>query len=227
MSVWDVVARFVEAVSGAVSGAVSAMWNAMAGDPAATFSMAVVALSAKMAKADGVVVKVEIETFERIFAISDHDRPIVERLFNLAATDTAGYEAYARQIARLFEAEPHMLEDVLDTLYVIAAADGAVHEAESAFITEVARIFGIDKSAMRRIAARHAAPGKDDPFAILGLTPAASDDDVKRRWRALARENHPDGMIARGVPTDFIKVATERLARINGAYEHIARERGL
>jgi DnaJ like chaperone protein len=223
MSVWDTLARWVEAVSGAVS----ALWASLAGDNAAAFSMAVVALSAKMAKADGVVVKVEEETFERIFDIPDRDRPMVGRLFNLAADDVAGYEAYARQIAGLFRAEPHMLEDVLDTLYVIAAADGAVHAAEIAFIATVARIFGIDDTAMRRIAARHVRPGREDPYAILGLTPQAGNDDVKRRWRALARENHPDGMAGRGVPADFIKVATERLARINGAWEAIARERGL
>jgi DnaJ like chaperone protein len=223
MSVWSALERLTKAVTGAVAG----LWSLIAGDRAATFSMAVVALSAKMARADGVVADVEVAVFERVFGASDADKPTIRRLFDLATGDVAGYEAYAAQIGSLFAEEPHMLEDVLDALFLIATADGAVHEAEQAFIARVADIFGIDAAAFRRLTARHVKPGRDDPFAILGLTASASDEDVKRRWRALARENHPDTMIARGVPADFVALATDRLARINGAYERIMDERAM
>ena len=195
------------------------------GDPGIAFTIAMIALSAKMAKADGVVTDEEIEAFDRIFRLPQDERTSVRRFFDLAQQDTAGYEAYAGQIARLYAGKPALLEDILDGLFEIAKADGVLHPGEDAFLERVAEIFGFAPGEYRRIRASHFAPDAADPYVVLGVSYDASDDEIKRTYRLLVRENHPDRLIARGVPEEFVLLATDKLAAINGAYEKILAER--
>ncbi len=197
------------------------------GDGNVVFTIAVIALSAKMAKADGVVTEDEIEAFNRIFRVAQDETANVRRIFNLARRDTAGYEAYAAQIARLFAGNPAVLEDILDGLFEIAKADGVLHPGEEAFLARVAEIFGFAPNEFRRIRASHFAPDAADPYVVLGVAYDASDDEIKRTYRLLVRENHPDSLIGRGVPEEFVRLATDKLAAINGAYERIEVERGI
>lgn len=190
------------------------------------FTTGLVALAAKMAKSDGVVTPSEVEAFGRVVTVTDAERPGVVRLFDLAKSTTAGYEAYARQLAVTFRDEPALLEDVLDGLFHIAKADGAIHEAEERYLRSVAEILGFDDAGFRRIAARHVRLA-DDPYAVLCLERDASDAEIKARHRALVSESHPDRAIARGLPQEAVAIATGRLAAINAAYDRIAQERGL
>jgi DnaJ like chaperone protein len=195
------------------------------GDPGVAFTIAVIALAAKMAKADGVVTDEEVETFDRIFRVPPEEQTAVRRFFDLARHDTAGYEAYAGQIARLYVGKPAVLEDILDGLFEIAKADGVLHPGEDAFLERVADIFGFAPGEYRRIRASHFEPDAADPYVVLGVAYDASDEEIKRTYRMLVRENHPDSLIARGVPEEFIRLATDKLAAINGAYEKILEER--
>jgi DnaJ like chaperone protein len=190
------------------------------------FTMGLVALAAKMAKADGVVVDREVEAFEQIVEVPTDERERVKRLFELAMKTSDGFEAYARQIGEAFKDEPALLEDVLDGLFHIAKADEAVHEAEFAYVRDVATIFAFSPTDFDRIAARHVSR-IDDPYFILKADRAMSDDDLKRHYRKLVGENHPDREIARGLPPEAVKIATERLAVINAAWERIVAERGI
>ncbi|MDP8917549.1 MAG: TerB family tellurite resistance protein [Pseudomonadota bacterium] len=190
------------------------------------FTMGLVALAAKMAKADGVVVDIEIKAFEQIVEVPDSEHERVERLFRLAMQTSDGFEAYARQLAEEFKEEPALLEDVLDGLFHIAKADAAVHEAEYAYLRDVATIFALSDRDFERIAARHVQRA-DDPYLILKADREMSDDELKRHYRKLVAENHPDREIARGLPPEAVKIATERLAAINAAWESIAAERGI
>jgi DnaJ like chaperone protein len=190
------------------------------------FTMGLVALAAKMAKADGVVVDIEIKAFEQIVEVPDSEHERVERLFRLAMQTSDGFEAYARQLAEEFKEEPALLEDVLDGLFHIAKADAAVHEAEYAYLRDVATIFALSDKDFERIAARHVQRA-DDPYLILKADREMSDDELKRHYRKLVAENHPDREIARGLPPEAVKIATERLAAINAAWESIAAERGI
>ncbi len=194
--------------------------------PGVVFTIAIIALGAKMAKADGVVTRDEEEAFHRIFRVPPSEEANVRRIFNFARQDTAGFEAYARQIARIFRDRPAMLEDVLDGLFEIARADGVLHPGELAFLERVAEIFGFTPAEFRRIRASHFGPDAADPYAIIGVAHSASDDEVKRTYRLLVRENHPDSLIARGVPEEFVKLANDKLAAINAAYDRIEAERG-
>ena len=196
-------------------------------EPGVVFTIAIIALGAKMAKADGTVTDSEIEAFGRIFRVPPSEEANVRRIFNFARQDTAGYEIYAGQIARMFRGNPGMLEDVLDGLFEIAKADGVLHPAELLFLERVAEIFGFSPDEFRRIRASHIGPDQADPYVILGVDRAASEDEIKRTYRLLVRENHPDSLMARGVPEEFLRLANEKLAAINGAYAKVMRERRL
>ncbi|MDR4308888.1 DnaJ family molecular chaperone [Chelatococcus sambhunathii] len=191
------------------------------------FTIGVIALSAKMAKADGVVAPVEVEAFRKIFHIDDKDLEEVQGVFDRATYDVAGYESYARQLHDLFKDEPATLEDVLHGLAHIAAADGAMHEAEVNYLTSVADVFALDKASLRRAFGRYVQLPEDDPYEVLGVEPTASDAEVKRRHRALVAENHPDRATARGLPPEAVRIATSKLAVINAAWDAIRSERAL
>jgi len=191
------------------------------------FTIAVIALAAKLAKADGTVTRDEVEMFKRVFPIPPEEEANVGHLFNLAKQDVAGFEAYAKQAAYLFRARPGILEDLLDSLFLIARADGNFHDAEHEYLHRVAQIFGLTEDQYQRIRAAHFGPDKADPYFILSIDRSVSNDDLKRAYYKLVKENHPDSLTARGVPPEFIRTANERLASINGAYERICRERGI
>jgi DnaJ like chaperone protein len=191
------------------------------------FTIGVIALAAKLAKADGSVSRDEVDAFKRVFPVPHEEEANVGQLFNLAKTDVAGFDAYARQLASLFRGKPAVLEDLLDSLFMIAKADDNLHPGELEFLKHVADIFGFSRTQFERIRASHFGPDREDPYVILGITRAASDAEVKKAYHTLMKENHPDSLVARGVPAEFVRLATEKVAAINGAYEIIKKERGL
>jgi len=233
MSVWGKVSGAAAGLF--VGGPIGALVGAVAGhffldrdsDPGVTFTIAVIALAGKMARADGVVTEEEFEVFQQVFRVPPEEEANVRRIFNLARQDVAGFEHYAGQIAQLFMGNPAMLEDILDGLFEIAKADGVLHPGEAQFLERVADIFGFAPNEFRRIRASHFAPELTDPYVILGVSYVADDDELKQTYRRLVRENHPDSLMARGVPEEFIKLANDKLAAINGAFEKIQAERGL
>jgi DnaJ like chaperone protein len=232
MSVWGKVGGAAAGMM--VGGPIGALVGVVAGhflfdresDPGVVFTIAIIALSGKMARADGVVTDEEFAIFRRVFGLPPQEEANVRRIFNLARQDVAGYEVYARQIAQLFVGRPAILEDVLDGLFEIAKADGVLHPGEAAFLEQVADIFGFAPNEFRRIRASHFAPDLSDPYVILGVSYTAGDNEIRRTYLRLVRENHPDSMLARGVPLEFEKLANDKLAAINAAYEKIKSERG-
>jgi DnaJ like chaperone protein len=228
--------RLFESIGGtastAFSGIVEAVRTVFAGDPETrrkvAFSVAVIALSAKMAKADGIVAPEEVEAFQEIFAVPQEEASNVARLYNLAKQDVAGYEAYAHRVAGMCGSGKEncaMLEDVLDGLFHIAKADGLVHEKELEFIANVADIFRVDEVHFERILARHVHPDGINPYAVLGVPDTTPFDEVKKRYRMLAAESHPDRLRARGVPEEFLTIANDRMAALNDAFAAIEKAR--
>ena len=188
----------------------------------AAFTLALIALSAKMAVSDGVVTASELRAFQRTVVIPSGIEEQVDRLFQMAQQDVAGYDAYARKIGRFFFDSPETLEHVLDGLFYIASADGMVHEAELEYLKSVSDIFGFDEARFEQIAAQHVMlDDSSDPFVVLGLAPNADRAEVRRVYRLLVAEHHPDRLIAKGVPEEFLEVATARMAAINHAYSRI------
>lgn len=228
MTILEHISAILARASDGVQGIVRAVRELFRTDPElrrkVAFSVALIALSAKMAKADGVVTDHEVRAFYQFFAVPPHEMRNVARLYDLAKQDTAGFEAYARQMAGLCRGEAHecaMLEDVLDALFHVAKADGVVHEREQKFLARIAEIFEIDEQHFAQIQARHVLDGEADPYVLLGLPASATVDEIKKRYRQLVAENHPDRLIARGVPEEFIIIANGRLAALNHAYERL------
>ncbi|WP_417452124.1 TerB family tellurite resistance protein [Kordiimonas sp.] len=191
-----------------------------------TFTIGVIALAAKMAKADGRVTREEVEAFKQVFRVPPEEMHNVGRVFDMARQHTAGFDAYARQIADLIGSNRAVLNDLLEALFFIAQADGEVHPNELNYIRAVAQIFGYSKDEIAELVHRHVGADPSCPYGVLGVKPSVSDAELKSHYRKLVRETHPDRLIAEGVPNDFIAVATRRVAEINVAYDQIMSERG-
>lgn len=198
------------------------------GDPRrrVAFTIAVIALGAKMASADGAVTRDEVAAFREVFQVPPGEEEHLRVVFDIARKSTAGFESYARQVGRMFASDRAVLEDLLGGLFHIALADGRLCSAEDAYLQEVSRHFGFGAADYARIRALHVRPetdGSGNPYAILGISPAAPADVVREAYHRLVRESHPDLVIAQGLPRECIALATARVARINAAYQQIAK----
>jgi DnaJ like chaperone protein len=204
---------------------------ALLGGRESLFAIGVVVLSAKLAKCDGPVRRAEIDAFKRHFRIPPENLREVGRLFDQARDSAEGYEPFAERLGTAFADNKGMLEDVLAALFAIARADGPLNRAEQAYLRTVHARFRLDEPAWERAqggqARRPAEEVGVDPYAMLGLTRQATDQEVREAWRRLMRENHPDSLAARGVPAEFVQRATRKVAEINAAWDRIKRERKL
>jgi DnaJ like chaperone protein len=189
------------------------------------FTVGVIALGAKMAKADGIVTRDEVIAFKEVFKVPEGEMKHVSRIFDLAKQDVVGYDAYAKQLASLMNGNRKLLEDVLEGLFHIALADGVFHPNEEQFLAEVAKRFGFTNTEFSYFKARHVNSGGHSPYEILGVTPEIGNDALKIHYRKLVADNHPDKMMARGVPPEFVAMATKKIAAINAAYDEVAKER--
>ena len=187
------------------------------------FTIAVIALGAKMAKADGQVTRDEVMAFREVFHIGAEEEAGAAKVFNLARQDVAGFEEYAIRIRAMFEGHPAILNDLVEGLFHIAMADGFYHPNEDAFLERVSEIFELDTLDFRALKARFVPDAEPDPYVILGITPQMSMEEMRRVWRKLVRENHPDAMFARGVPEEAVRMTERRMIDINRAWEDILR----
>lgn len=189
------------------------------------FAIAVIALGAKMAKADGQVTRHEVRAFREVFQVPPAEQANAARIFDLARQDVAGFDLYARRIASMFGPGDRVLEAVLEGLFHIALADGRLDAREEAFLTEVARIFGIDARRFRCIRAEFLPDSPADPYEVLDVAPDAPLDAVRAAWAQAVRDNHPDRLVARGVPAEAVRLAEARMVAVNRAWEDIRRSR--
>ncbi|WP_145110524.1 TerB family tellurite resistance protein [Cereibacter azotoformans] len=222
MSIWS---RITDALAALASGeGLSAVLDRLRTPPerSVAFTIAVIALGAKMAKADGQVTRDEVAAFRQIFAIPPGEEANAARVFNLARQDVAGFDAYARKIKRMFRDDDQILADLAEGLFHIAVADGHYHPDEDAFLSEVARIFGLSDRCFRALRARFVGDAPRDPYDVLGVGHDAPLTEIRSAWKRAVRDCHPDRMVARGVPEEAVKLAERRLIDINRAWEEIS-----
>jgi DnaJ like chaperone protein len=189
------------------------------------FTIGVIVLSAKMAKADGVVTRNEIAAFRSMFHVPSHEVKNVAKVWDLARKDSSGFEVYARQIVKLFNPKSLVLEEILGNLINIAKADGKINADEISYLEQVGIIFGFDQIKLHQLLAIYGASNDDDPFTILGIEFNATDTEIKKAYRQLTLKNHPDKLIAEGMPEEFIRQATDKMASINDAYSRLMQKR--
>ena len=225
-SIWT---RINDALTALAAGeGLAAVLDRLRGSKVATpersvmFTIAVIALGAKLAKADGQVTPNEVKAFRSLFTIAPEEEENAARVFNLARQDVAGFDAYARKIAALFPDEGRQtLIDLMEGLFIIALADGEYHPNEDAFLAEVAQIFGLGEPCFHALRARFVEGAPRDPYAVLGVPTNATLEEVRAAWKQAVRDSHPDRMIARGVPAEAVELASRRMIDINAAWEEI------
>lgn len=222
MSIWT---RISEALAALTKGeGLATVFERLKTPPerSVAFTIAVIALGAKMAKADGQVTRNEVMAFREVFTIAPGDEANAARVFNLARTDVAGFELYARKIAAMFGPGDEVLVDLMEGLFHIAVADGEYHPHEDAFLREVAAIFGVGERCFRALMGRFVPDAEADPYDVLGVPHGAPAEEVRAAWRRAVRENHPDRLVARGLPEEAIQIAQARLVAVNRAWEEIS-----
>ena len=221
MSIWT---RISDALSALAQGeSLTAVFEKLRSPPerSVAFTIAVIALGAKMAKADGQVTRDEVTAFRDVFQIAREDEEGAARVFNMARTDVAGYQDYARKIARMFDEDSTTLCDLMEGLFHIAMADGFYHPNENEFLEEVSRIFGQTDAQFLALRARFVPDAPNDPYTVLGATRDMPLTEIRNIWRKLVRETHPDAMMARGVPEEAIRLAEKKMIDINRAWDEI------
>ena len=235
MSIWG---KFIVSAAGfALGGPIGALIGAVAGhaiDKIKTkqklpeenalkqigFTVGVIVLSAKMAKADGKVTKEEIRAFQNKISVPENEIKNVARLWDQAKKTTDGFEVYAQQICQLLGKNSSVLEELLNLLIIIAKADGKITKSEILYLKQVSIIFGFSIEKFERIYSSNLGE-ISDPYKILGVTRNTPIVEIKNKWKLLASNHHPDKLIAQGLPIDFIEKSTNRLQEINNAWDII------
>ena len=191
------------------------------------FALSIIVLSAKLAKSDGVVTKDEINAFKEKFRIPSNELPKVSKIFNEAKKSVYGYEQVAGQIGILFSDNKILLEELLNNLFFIAASDGKISISEVDFLRSISKSFKFSEEEFQRIFQTNIKNKEADPYKVLGVKRDDSDDIIRKKWINLNKEHHPDNLIAKGMPQEFIERANDELSSINLAYDKIKEIRGI
>ena len=203
------------------------------------FCASAAAMLAKMAKADGHVTRDEIAGVERAFrrlGFSDEVRDYAIGVFRKAKDDAHTIYDYAREFASAVDAV-EVRELLYELLWDVACADGTLSPDELNILQHMPRALGIRVewygyfASQRLGGARGGARQNRDPleeaYALLGASASDSPDVLKRKYRELAKKNHPDALRAQGIPEGMIGRATERMSRINDAWATVRAARGI
>ncbi|MEM7242894.1 MAG: molecular chaperone DjiA [Pseudomonadota bacterium] len=220
MSVWSSISdTFANFTGEGIAGLLESLRTPP--EKSVAFTIAVISLGAKMAKADGLVTKDEVAAFREVFHIASRYEDQAAHVFNYARQDVAGYEVYANQLARMFSDNETAKENIVEGLFHIAVADGKYHPAEDDFVHTVAQKFEISERAFRAIRTRFVPDAKADAYDVLGVTPDMDIELIRDAWRKAIRDTHPDTMVSKGLPEEAITMATKRMIDVNKAWEEI------
>lgn len=194
----------------------------------------IIALGAKMAKADGVVSPDEIQAFKTFFQSDGFPVESVGTLFNAAVRDGRSISECASEIAGLIN-DDSLLDHLLIGLISIAWVDGVFHEAERRALFDVGRAFGMSTEEIEHFIQIYSAEAMSGTsgrrskgeratdaaahLQTLGLSPGASSSEVKEAYRKLAASFHPDLLRSKGVPDELVRIAEETLTKLNISYE--------
>tara|TARA_Y100001970_G_C14093763_1_gene781475 strand:- start:343 stop:1080 length:738 start_codon:yes stop_codon:yes gene_type:complete len=191
------------------------------------FTISFIILSAKLAKSDGKVTEDEIQAFKEKFKIPKSEINKVGKIFNEAKKDVYGYKQIADQIGSLFSDNKVLLEELLNNLFYIAASDGQISINEIELLKSISKSFKFSEKDFQRIFQINLNNKDADPYKILGVNRNDDDKIIRKKWILLNKEHHPDNLIAKGMPKEFIEQSNKELASINLAYDKIKELRGI
>ena len=185
------------------------------------FVISLIILTAKLAKVDGHVSKEELIAVKDKLKIPEHEIDQVGKIFNKAKEDSLGYEPYAQQIAQIYGRNSAVLDEVINILFYIAEADGKVSDSEVNYIKNVSNIFGLNTAQFEGIRETRMGSHKQNPYIILGCNPNDDLQTIRKKYLKLSKEHHPDVLISKGLPKEFVMESEKKLAAINSAYDKI------
>lgn len=184
-----------------------------------------------VASADGSVTQDEIVTIERDIItgrlkFSTQEGRLAMKFFRAAQENNSTIDAYAKQFYEVFSSSPALLQLMVDFLYQVRAVDKDASGKKEQMIRQVASIFALSDDVVLSISRKYDSPLSEVPYATLRLTSSATQDEVKRAYRKLCVEFHPDTLASQGLGSEFKKVAEELFGEINTAYTTIKQQRG-
>ena len=191
------------------------------------FATSVIAISAKLAKADGKISKSEILAFKKIFEFPTEDEKAISNIFNSAKENIDDYKDIVEQVYKVFKFDKELLFELLNSLFSIAYADGELHPKEKEMLFEISKIFKISGNEFESLNNIFEAKVSTDngsinrSYKILGLSKNANLEQVSNQYRKLVKEYHPDRLQGMGLPKEFIELANQKLTAINKAYNDI------
>ena len=191
------------------------------------FTISFIILSAKLAKSDGQVTDDEIRAFKEKFKVPKSELNKVAKIFNEAKKDSYGYKEIANQVGNLFSDNKILLEELLNNLFFIAASDGNISVNEVDLLKSISKSFKFSEKDFQRIFQSNLNNKESDPYKVLGVNRSSTDAEIRKKWIKLNKEHHPDNLIAKGMPKEFIKQSNKELAAINIAYDKIKEVRGI
>ena len=185
------------------------------------FAVALIILTAKLAKADGHVSREELIAIKDKLKIPEHEIDQVGKIFNKAKEDSLGYEPYAQQIAQIYRNNPVVLDEIINTLFYIAEADGNISDSELAMMRNIAKIFGLNESQFEGIKESRKSSDKLNPYIVLGCSPNDDFAIIRKKYLQLSKEHHPDVLMNKGVPQEVIEESKKKMRAINSAFDQI------
>lgn len=195
------------------------------------FFVGAFSMLAKLASADGPVTPGARQKVEQFMVqdlrLSGQSYQYAQRIFNQALTQDISFQNLADQFAQNFRSSPQILTLMLDIFYRVAMEDGRLSQTETSLIDFAARSFRIPDSVTENIRRKYHVSGTSKAFAVLGLPETATDAEIKKAYRKLILEYHPDTIAAKGLADEFKDYATQRFREIQSAYETICRDRNI
>ena len=185
------------------------------------FAIALIILTAKLAKADGHVSREELIAIKNKLKIPEHEIDQVGKIFNKAKEDSLGYKPYAQQIAQIYRNNPVVLDEIINTLFYIAEADGSISDSELAMMRNIAKIFGLNESQFEGIKESRKSSDKLNPYIVLGCSPNDDFAIIRKKYLQLSKEHHPDVLMNKGVPQEVIEESKKKMRAINSAFDQI------
>ena len=193
-------------------------------DRQVAFFAALFACLAKLAKADGRVDEAEVQKIEEIISkklnLSGEHRNFAINIFQKAKDDKNSFEAYASNLYKILSSSPNSLLVFYEILFELALADGILHPKEDELLKKIPFIFKFDKSVYDNFYEKYVSQNKSY-YKVLGVEENSSFKDIKKSYLKKRKEFHPDTLIGKGLPEEFIEKAKEKFIEIQEAYEEL------
>ncbi|MGD2097300.1 MAG: TerB family tellurite resistance protein [Desulfobacterales bacterium] len=193
----------------------------------AAFFISLFSILGKLSKLDGVVTKDEIAVVRDFISrlpIDETEKQFARQIFNEAKDSPYRIDDFATQLYQTVKDQPTLLHSYFDLLFKIVAADGSFHPAEEAALKRVKEIFHISDNQYEALKSVYF-DDLDKHYKMLNCTPESTNEEIKSNYKKLVKDFHPDVIISKGLPDEFIDFAENRFREIQESYEKIRQER--